>query len=57
MRTLFILLLLINAGVFAVGKGWFGEPRSQSGRTQANFIKPQIQPDALKVSNARIESK
>ena len=57
MRTLFILLLLINGALFATGQGMFGEPRSQKGRTPAASIKPEIQPEAIKVSRARLESK
>lgn len=57
MRTLFILLMLANAALFAMGQGMFGEARSQKGRTSATQIKPQIQPDAIKVSRARLESK
>ena len=57
MRTLFILLMLANAALFAMGQGMFGEARSQKGRTAAAQIKPQIQPDAIKVSRARLESK
>lgn len=57
MRTLFIILMLINAAVFAAGQGIFGEPRSQKGKTAATQIKPQIQPDAIKVSRARLENR
>ena len=57
MRTLFILLLLINVALFATGQGMFGEPRSQKGRTPAASIKPEIQPEAIKVSRARLESR
>ncbi|NDY83432.1 hypothetical protein G3I67_09335 [Orrella sp. NBD-18] len=57
MRTLFFILIVINVAVFATAQGVFGEPRSQKGKTAATQIKPQIQPDAVKVSRARLENR
>ena len=55
MRTLFILLLIANLSVFALGQGWFGTPGSQLGRTLADRIAPQINPDALEISPGQLQ--
>ena len=55
MRTLFILLFIANLSVFALGQGWFGTPGSQLGRTLADRIAPQINPDALEISPGQLQ--
>jgi hypothetical protein len=42
MRTFFILLVLVNVGVFALGQGWFGQARSEAGRSAASKLQTQL---------------
>ena len=42
MRTFFILLVLVNVGVFALGQGWFGQARSEAGRSAASKLHTQL---------------
>jgi hypothetical protein len=49
MRAIFIILMLINLGVFGVGQGWFGTPRAEVGRTAANRLPVPLNADAAKL--------
>jgi hypothetical protein len=55
MRTLFILLLLINLGVFALGQGWFGPPRSEAGRSPASRAQVQLNAEAATIGPGQLQ--
>ena len=57
MRTLFIILVLINLGLFAVGQGWFGTPRAQKGRTPAANIATPLNADAVKIGPGQLQTR
>ncbi len=57
MRTLFIILVLINLGLFAVGQGWFVAPRAQMGRTPAANIAAPLNADAAKIGPGQLQTR
>jgi hypothetical protein len=57
MRAVFIILMLINLGVFGVGQGWFGTPRAEAGRTAANRLPVPLNADAVKIGPAQLQSR
>ena len=57
MRAVFIILMLINLGVFGVGQGWFGTPRAEAGRTAANKLPVPLNADAVKLGPAQLQSR
>ena len=56
-RAIFILLVLANIAVFALGQGWFGAPRSQAGRTPADRQQALINPDAVRVAPGQLQNR
>ncbi|MDX3906866.1 MAG: hypothetical protein QHC78_14365 [Pigmentiphaga sp.] len=48
MRSLFVVLLLANLALFALDRGWFGQPLSERGREPAR-LRTEIRPDTLRV--------
>jgi len=48
MRNLFLLILLLNALIFARGQGWLGTPPADQGRDPAR-LKQQINAQAVEV--------
>ena len=57
MRAIFIILLLINLGVFGVGQGWFGTPRAEAGRTATNRLPVPLNADAAKLGPVQFQSR
>lgn len=57
MRALFIILMLINLGVFGLGQGWFGTPRAEAGRTASNKLPVPLNADALKLGPAQLQTR
>jgi hypothetical protein len=57
MRTLFIILVILNLGLFAVGQGWFGTPRAQKGRTPAANIAAPLNADAVKIGPGQLQTR
>lgn len=57
MRAVFIILMLINLGVFGVGQGWFGTPRAEAGRTAANKLPVPLNADAAKLGPVQLQSR
>jgi len=57
MRAIFIVLMLINLGVFGVGQGWFGTPRAQVGRAAAESLPVPLNADALKLGPAQLQTR
>lgn len=57
MRAVFIILLLINLGVFGVGQGWFGAPRAEAGRTAANRLPVPLNADAVKLGPVQLQNR
>lgn len=57
MRAIFIILMLINLGVFGVGQGWFGTPRAQAGRTAASQLPVPLNADAATLGPAQLQSR
>ncbi|PHY05515.1 MAG: hypothetical protein CK528_14200 [Alcaligenaceae bacterium] len=55
MRTFFILLVLVNLGVFAFGQGWFGQARSEAGRSPASKTQVQLNPDSAKLGRGQLQ--
>jgi hypothetical protein len=55
MRTFFILLVLVNLGVFALGQGWFGQPRSEAGRSPASKIQIQLNAESAKFGPGQLQ--
>ena len=55
MRTFFILLVLINLGVFAFGQGWFGQARSEAGRSPVTKIQTQLNVEAAKFGLGQLQ--
>jgi hypothetical protein len=55
MRIIFVLLLLINLGVFALGQGWFGTPRAELGRSGSN-APPPINAEALRILPGQLQT-
>lgn len=46
MRAIFILIMLANAAVFAIGRGWVGLPPAEAGREPAR-LSEQLNADAV----------
>jgi len=46
MRPLFLLILILNALVFALGQGWLGTPPAEQGRDPAR-LQQQINAQAV----------
>jgi hypothetical protein len=57
MRAVFIVLMLINLGVFGVGQGWFGTPRAEAGRTATNRLPVPLNADAVKFGPAQLQNR
>lgn len=57
MRAVFIILMLINLGVFGVGQGWFGTPRAETGRTAPNKLPVPLNADAAKLGPVQLQSR
>lgn len=57
MRTVFIIVMLINLGVFGVGQGWFGTPRAEAGRTAANRLPVPLNADAAKLGPVQLQNR
>ncbi|MDO9024980.1 hypothetical protein [Zwartia sp.] len=57
MRAIFIILMLINVGVFGVGQGWFGTPRAEAGRTAANKLPVPLNAEAAKLGPVQLQSR
>lgn len=57
MRALFIIVMLMNLGVFGVGQGWFGTPRAEAGRTAANKILAPLNAEAAKLGPVQLQSR
>ncbi len=55
MRTFFILLVLVNLGVFALGQGWFGQPRSEAGRTPFSKVQTPLNAESAKFGPGRLQ--
>ncbi|WP_312539847.1 hypothetical protein [Achromobacter mucicolens] len=49
MRVLFILILLANLGVFALGQGWLGARPEDEGRDARRFSQ-ELNPGAVTLS-------
>ena len=49
MRTFFILLVLINLGVFALGQTNPAQARSEAGRSPASKTQAPLNPDSVKL--------
>ena len=56
MRTFFILLVLVNLGVFALGQGWFGQPRSEAGRSAPSKLHTPLNAEAAKFGPGRLQA-
>ena len=56
-RAFFILLVLANIAVFALGQGWFGTPRSQLGRSPVDRQQAAIKPDAVRVAPGQLQNR
>ena len=56
MRTFFILLVLVNLGVFALGQGWFGQARSEAGRSPASKVQAQLNVEAAKFGRGQLQA-
>ena len=57
MRAIFIILMLINLGVFGVGQGWFGTPRAEAGRTATNRLPVPLNADGAKLGPVQLQSR
>jgi len=57
MRAVFIILMLMNLGVFGVGQGWFGTPRAEAGRTATNRLPVPLNADALNLGPAQLQNR
>ena len=57
MKAIFIILMLINIGVFGVGQGWFGTPRAETGRTATNRLPVPLNADAVKLGPVQLQSR
>jgi hypothetical protein len=57
MRAVFIIVMLINLGVFGVGQGWFGTPRAEAGRTAANRLPVPLNADAAKLGPVQLQNR
>ena len=57
MRAVFIILMLINVGVFGVGQGWFGTPRAEAGRTATNRLPQPLNADAVKLGPVQLQNR
>ena len=57
MKAVFIILMLINVGVFGVGQGWFGTPRAESGRTATNRLPVPLNADAVKAGPVQLQNR
>jgi hypothetical protein len=57
MRAVFIVLMLMNLGVFGVGQGWFGTPRAEAGRTANNRLSVPLNADAVKLGPAQLQNR
>ena len=57
MKAVFIILILINLGIFALGQGWFGTPRSEAGRTATNRLPVQLNAEAAKLGPVQLQTR
>jgi len=53
MRNLFLLILVLNAVIFAIGQGWLGTPPAEQGRDPAR-LQQQINAQAAQVGQASL---
>ncbi|MEI2415789.1 hypothetical protein V8Z80_06355 [Orrella sp. JC864] len=51
MRVLFVLVMLANAAVFAIGRGWLGIPPAETGRDPAQLAR-QFNAEAVRLPQA-----
>jgi hypothetical protein len=56
MRTFFILLVLVNLGVFALGQGWFGQPRSELGRSPVSKMQTPLNAESAKFGRGQLQA-
>jgi hypothetical protein len=56
-RAVFIVLMLMNLGVYGVGQGWFGTPRAEAGRTATNRLPVPLNADALSLGPAQLQNR
>lgn len=56
MKAFFVLLLAANIIVYGLGDGWFGNTRSQAGRSPA-MMSSQLNQEALTVSQGRFQAR
>jgi hypothetical protein len=55
MRTFFILLVLVNVGVFAFGQGWFGQARSEAGRSTVSKLQTQLNVESAQFGPGQLQ--
>lgn len=56
MKAFFVLLVVANVLVYGLGDGWFGNTRSQAGRTPA-MMSSQLNQEALTVFQGRLQAR
>jgi len=54
MRNLFLLILILNALIFALGHGWLGTPPADQGRDPAR-LQQQVNAQAVEVGKAQLQ--
>jgi hypothetical protein len=57
MRAVFIIVMLINLGVFGLGQGWFGTPRAEAGRTASNRLPVPLNADAATLGPVQLQTR
>jgi hypothetical protein len=57
MKAVFIILILINLGIFGLGQGWFGTPRSEAGRTATNRLPVPLNAEAAKLGPVQLQTR
>ena len=50
MRGIFILIMVANVFIFAIGRGWLGIPPAESGREPAQMSR-QLNPETIVLPN------
>jgi hypothetical protein len=55
MRIIFVVFVLLNLGVFALGQGWFGTPRAEQGRSNNKGPVP-INAEALRIAPGQLQN-
>jgi hypothetical protein len=49
-------LVLVNVGVFALGQGWFGQARSEAGRSAASKLQTQLNVESAKFGPGQLQA-